>query len=372
MNATRLDRVRAAMKAASLDALFLSNPKNVQYVTGFKPMMPGDVQPFGDPEGFALIHSARCDLLCDGRYITGASKLSGVTAQQIESPTNSAVFAKKVMELLPAGAKRVGFEQDALLYCDATGLLKEASKVDWHPAEEIMASIRVRKEPDEIELIRKAQAITGDCFKYIAGTIKPGMSERQVALAIGNYLRENSDGNSFDPIVAFGETSCNPHYLPSPTRKLERNQLVLLDFGGIYQGYCGDLTRMIFMGKADARTREVYGLVLEAQKRCLDGIRPGKTCHELDALCRDYFTSKGCADAFQHGTGHGVGLAIHEDPRLKKTIQKKIAAGMAVTVEPGLYYAGWGGIRIEDLVVVTETGHDNLTTVPKELLELSV
>lgn len=371
MNPQRLTGVTQSMQRDGLDALFVSNPKNVLYLTGFKTTMPGEVQHFGDPEGFAVIYKGECHLLCDGRYIAGAQKLPGVIARKIESPTTAKVFAEHIRQIV-GGGKTIGFERDAMVYNDATALLELTPDVSWKPAEHVLTGIRVCKTADEIALIRKAQAITGQCFDHMKGFIRLGMTEKQVAVEIETYLRSHSEGNSFAPIVGFGETSCNPHYTPSATRKLEKNQIVLLDFGGIYEGYCGDMTRMLYFGKADARYREVYDLVLQAQLKCLAAIRPGITCHELDSFCRDYFKSKNCADAFMHGTGHGVGLAIHEDPRLKQTFQTKIVPGMVFSVEPGLYYSGWGGIRIEDLVASTESGYDNLTTTPKELIEIPV
>lgn len=371
MNKSRIERLNKGMQANGLDAVFISNPKNVQYLSGFHSMMPGEVQPFGDPEGFVLFFQNEAHLLCDGRYIAGARRLPGITAQLIESPTKPKTIADKIKSIMGGSGKVIGFERDALLYGDCVAWLNEMSSFTCKPAEEMLAHLRVIKTKDEIDLIRKAQQITAACFDHIAKWIRPGMSERQVALEIDNYLRTNSDGNSFNPIVGFGENSCNPHYTASPDAKLRKDQLVLLDFGSIYHGYCGDMTRMLVMGKADARIREVYDLVLQAQLRCLDGIKPGKTCHELDALCRDYFTQKGCAKEFMHGTGHGVGLAIHEDPRIKPGFTNKIEPGMVFTVEPGLYYVGWGGVRIEDMVAITETGFENLTTTSKELLELN-
>lgn len=372
MNAQRFSRLQQAMQADGLDAVFISNPKNVLYLTGFHSTMPGEVQAIGDPEGFVLYHKGECHLLCDGRYFAGAKKLRGVTPQLIASPTSPTVIAEKLKQLLGSGSPSVGFERDALLYKDATALLELTPGFNWKPAEELLAGLRLCKTPEEVELIRKAQAITGQCFEHMRSFLRVGMTEKQVGVEIDTFLRVNSEGNSFAPIVGFGETACNPHYTPSPTRKLEKNQLVLLDFGAIHEGYCGDMTRMVFMGKADARYREVYDLVLQAQLRCIAGVKPGVTCHDLDALCRDYFKDKGCAEAFMHGTGHGVGLAIHEDPRLKPTFKTKVAPGMVFSVEPGLYYEGWGGIRIEDLVVVTESGHDNLTTTTKDLIEVPV
>lgn len=370
MDNSRINRLTQAMQQAGLDAVFVSNPKNVQYLSGFKPMMPGDVLPFGDPEGMVLFHGGEVHLLCDGRYIGGARRLSGVTPHLIESPTKAKTITEKIKSIIGSGAKTIGFEQDALLYGDAVAWLAEMSGFTCKPAEEMLARLRVIKTTEEIDLIRQAQVITGECFEHVAQWIRIGMSERDVALEIDNYLRRNSEGNSFNPIVAFGENSCNPHYLPSPDAKLHKGQLVLLDFGSIYQGYCGDMTRMLVMGRADARIREVYDLVLQAQLRCLNGIKPGKTCHELDSLCRGYFIEKGCAKEFMHGTGHGVGLAIHEDPRIKPGFTNKVEPGMVFTVEPGLYYVGWGGVRIEDMVAITDAGFENLTKTSKTLLEL--
>lgn len=371
MDQVRLGRLREAIRAGGVDAVFVTSPKNVQYLTGLRPMMEGLVMPFHDPEFFALVQADRCDVLCDGRYINEARHKVGAAAQKLEAPLNPGVIGNKIRELLGSGSKHVGFERDAMLHGDAVALIEHLKDYRWKPFEEVLAGLRVRKSPDEVVLLRKAQDVTCDAFEHVARWIRVGMTERQVALEIDNYLRTNSEGNSFHPIVAFGETGCNPHYAPSPTRKLEKGQMVLLDFGGIHDGYCGDLTRMLVMGKADARHKEVYGLVLEAQERCLKGVRAGRTCHELDALCRDFFKEKGCGDAFMHGTGHGLGLAIHEDPRIKQTFQNKVEPGMVFTVEPGLYYQGWGGVRIEDVVVVTEAGCENLTRARKELVEVA-
>jgi len=334
--------------------------------------MLGEIQPLTDPEGLILVAGGEAHFLCDGRYIAGARELPEVTAVQIESPSNAEVFAAAIRKILGAGRKSIGFEADALVHADAAGLFEQLPDCTWEPAQSLVARLRVIKSKDEIESIREAQAITSRCFDHIAGWIRPGVGEREVAIEIETFNRLHSDGNSFPPIVAFGQTGCHPHYSPSPDRRLEKDQLVLLDFGAIYQGYCGDMTRMIQMGKADDRTHEVYGLVLQAQQRCLDGVKPGMTGHALDALCRDFFASHDCAEQFQHGTGHGIGLAVHEEPRLKKTVETPVEVGMVFSVEPGLYYEGWGGVRIEDLVAVTPAGHDNLTTSSKELLEIAV
>ena len=363
-------RLSAAMADMDVDALFVSNPKNVRYLTGFQATMPGDVQPLADPEALLLVTAGETHLLCDGRYIAGVRNLPDVTPVLIESPSGPRVFADAIKKVLGAGKKSIGFEADALLHADAAGLFAALPDYTWRPAQAVFAELRAIKSQAEIGHIRAAQAITSRCFDHIAGWIRPGMSEREVAVEIEAFNRREGEGNSFAPIVAFGLTSCQPHYAPSASRKLEQNQLVLLDFGAISAGYCGDMTRMLVMGKADARMREVYDLVLEAQLRCLKAIRPGETGHSLDAVCRDYFASKGCAEHFLHGTGHGIGLAVHEDPRIKRTVETPVQVGMVFSVEPGLYYEDWGGVRIEDLIAVTADGHENLTTTPKTLLEV--
>ncbi len=372
MDEKRLGLLKTAMGKAGLDAVFVSNPKNVKYLTGFKTMMPGEVQAFGDPEGFALVHSERCDFLCDGRYIDGARQLSGVTAQQLEPPVTAETVATKMKELLPSGTKTVGFEQDALLYIDGIGLTEHLAGMSLKPAEDLFSDLRLCKSPDEIELIRQAQNITCDAFDHIAKVIRVGMTEREVALEIDSYLRSHGEGCSFDTIAAFGETGCHPHYIPDPERKLEKGQLVLLDFGAIHKGYAGDMTRMICMGKADERMREVYSIVQEAQLAGLSAIKPGVAAQDIDMAVRKVYEKHGCLDRFLHGTGHGVGLAVHEPPRIRQGFDTEIKPGMVFTVEPGLYYVDWGGIRIEDMIAVTETGYDNLTRSSKDLLELDV
>jgi Xaa-Pro aminopeptidase len=371
MNPTRLERLKAAMNKANLDAVFVSNPKNVMYLTGFKTMLPGGIQSFGDPEGFVLVHSDRSDFLCDGRYIEGAKQLQGVTAQLLDSPINAETIARKIVSLVPRGTKTLGIEQDSLLYCDGMGLSQYVKGLALKPAEDVFTDLRIRKTPEEIGLIRKAQDITCACFDHIAKTIRIGMSERDVALEVEHFMKRNSEGCSFDTIVAFGETGCHPHYIPDKNRKLQKGQMVLLDFGAVYEGYAGDMTRMLVMGQATPRHHEVYNLVLEAQLAGLAAVRAGVTGHDIDTAVRAVFEKHKCLEQFMHGTGHGVGLAVHEPPRIKIGFTTVIEPGMVFSIEPGLYYPGWGGVRIEDLVVATEKGHENLTVSSKKLLEVN-
>ncbi|HWL95564.1 MAG TPA: Xaa-Pro peptidase family protein, partial [Phycisphaerae bacterium] len=275
MNAQRVSRLTDEMKHAGVDALFISNPKNVQYLTGFHATMPGEVQLFGDPEGFAVAFEGKIHLLCDGRYIAGASELPGVIAQRIDSPTTAKVLTDGLRAIIGDGRNVIGFEADAMLHADAVGFFENLKEMECRPAQEIVSGLRLFKSKEEVDCIRKAQEITGACFDFIAKQLRVGISEHDVAFEIDTFLRRHGEGSSFKPIVAFAETSARPHYTPDPNRKLQKGQMVLLDFGGIYQGYCGDMTRMAVMGKTDARQREVYDLVLAAQTRCLNGIKPG-------------------------------------------------------------------------------------------------
>jgi Xaa-Pro aminopeptidase len=368
MNENLIKSLKTVMQKNGLEAMFVSNPRNVKYLTGFKTTLPGDVQSFGDPEGFVLAHDQRVDFLCDGRYINAVRQMPGVTAQLLESPVTPARIAAKVKELLPGGVTNLGFERDAVVHADAVEFIDSLPSLTLKPAESVFAELRLLKSPDEIALMRKAEAITSDCYHHAIKVIRAGMTERDLALEIDNYLRSHSEGCSFETIVAFGETSCNPHYVPDPKRKLKKGQLVLMDFGSIYHGYCGDMTRCVCFGKSDERQREVYNIVLEAQLAGLAAVRPGAKAHDIDQAVRKVFEKHDCLDKFLHGTGHGIGLAVHEAPRIKSGFETIIEPGMIFSVEPGLYYAGWGGVRIEDLVVVTEDGYANLTKAPKKQL----
>ena len=200
--------------------------------------------------------------------------------------------------------------------------------------------------------------------------IKPGMTELEIAARIEYGLKKNgAEGNSFDPIVASGVNSSMPHAVPS-RKIIEKGDFLTMDFGCTYNGYCSDMTRTIVIGKANDKQKEIYNIVLEAQLAAIDAAKPGITGKALDAVARDIIAKAGYGDCFGHGLGHGVGLYIHEGPRASKINEKPLEAGMTVTIEPGIYVKDFGGVRIEDLLVLTEKGHENLTFSPKELIEL--
>ncbi|MGH9195713.1 MAG: M24 family metallopeptidase, partial [Acidimicrobiia bacterium] len=233
-----------------------------------------------------------------------------------------------------------------------------------------VSRLRRVKEADELALIRTAAELADAGFAYILGKVKPGVTEREFALDLEFFMRrEGAEDVSFDPIVAAAERSALPH-AHATDRPVEEGRFLLFDLGCKYLGYCSDLTRTIVVGKADSKHREIYDLVARSQQVALDAVRPGADGVEIDKVARDVFEGAGVGDAFSHGLGHGVGLEIHESPTLSKASKDILGTDEVVTVEPGIYFPDLGGVRIEDLVVVTESGAESLSKSGKELIEL--
>jgi len=230
--------------------------------------------------------------------------------------------------------------------------------------------LRMRKSQAEIESITRAQRIAEAAFAHILDKIAPGITERELALELDyTMLRNGAEALSFETIVVAGENGSKPHGVPGD-RKLQRGDLITFDFGAVVDGYHSDMTRTIALGKPSEQQREIYELVLAAQLAALAAIKPGAACKAVDAAARDVIKAAGHGEHFRHGTGHGVGLEIHEEPRLAPTSKDVLKPGMVVTVEPGVYLPGACGVRIEDMVVITETGYENLTKTTKERIEV--
>jgi Xaa-Pro aminopeptidase len=246
------------------------------------------------------------------------------------------------------------------------------------PTDQLVERIRVRKDADEIVTLRAAANLLSEVAVGVFEEIVHGRTERDVALAIDNRIRRAGfERPAFDTIVASGPRAALPHATPGE-RRLSEHDLVVLDFGGVYDSYCVDLTRTVSVGRADERAREVYAAVLEAHDRAIRTVGPGMSRFAIDAAARDWLTGRGMGEAFGHGTGHGLGIDIHEDPRITRPTaevpgdegDRELTAGMVFTIEPGAYFPEWGGVRIEDDVLVTDHGVDVLTSVTTHLLEL--
>jgi Xaa-Pro aminopeptidase len=309
-------------------------------------------------------------LITDGRYIEQAEhECPGLTIKRREAAPAPLVAES----LATAGAGTTGIEATHLTVSALEDLEKalqalrdQAEGVTLSPTRGLVEQQRVIKDSLEIAAIERAVAITDETFDYLCGYLRPGLTERQVAQEIERYMTEHgAEELAFGSIVASGPNAALPHAVPSD-RKLELGEPITLDMGARFDGYCSDMTRTVCLGEPGLELQELYDLVLEAQETCERGIRPGQNGKEADALARDVFAAQGREEQYLHGTGHGLGLEIHESPRVGKTGADSILApGMVITIEPGLYVAGFGGVRIEDTAVVTEEGIRILTTSHK-------
>ena len=262
----------------------------------------------------------------------------------------------------------ITFEAHDMSFETYSSYLNKLKGIKLIPAQKWIEQLRMVKDDTELAIMREAALLADQTFNHITALLKPGMKERDIALEIEFYMRHHgATSSSFETIVASGERSALPHGVASD-RILQYGEYVKLDFGAFYQGYCSDITRTVMLGKPTERHREIYQIVLEAQLTTLEQIRPGMSGREADAIARNIITKHGYGDLFGHGTGHGLGMEIHESPRLSLTGDTVLEPGMTVTVEPGIYIAGFGGVRIEDDVVITSTGVDILTHATKDFI----
>jgi Xaa-Pro aminopeptidase len=348
---SRIEALRAGLEAAGLEAMLVASGCNRRYLSGFT------------GTAGALLFTPRGQyLLTDFRYMTQAPA-QAVDYQVVEHAPDMMDTVKAL--LAEAGVTRLGFEERHVSYADWSSWSKALAPVELVPAGDLPEKLRAKKDEEEIAVIREAARLADAAYAHILHFVRPGVTELDLAAELESFMRKNgASGPSFDTIVASGERSAMPHGVASG-RKLQSGEFVTFDFGALYQGYCSDLTRTIVVGEATDRHREIYGIVLEAQEHALANIRPGMTGREADALTRDVITRYGYGEFFGHGTGHGIGLEIHEAPRLSQRSDTVLEPGMVVTVEPGIYIPGFGGVRIEDDVVVTESGIHVLTSSPK-------
>ena len=347
--------VRDRIEAAGLDALIVLDLADIRYLAGFT-----------GSAGLLVLSADGTDaFLTDFRY---QSQVAQELDPALEVRIESEGLLKMSRELLVGrGVSRVGFEREQLSY-RAWYEWSDRGSPDLVPVEEWIEELRAIKSAPEIAAIRKACRIADETFEGILKQVRTGVTERELAVRLELELAaRGAEGASFETIVAFGERSALPHARPG-ARELRRGDVVLFDFGAVADGYVSDITRTVAFGEPAAEMREVYALVLEAAAAAAGGIRAGMTGPEADALARDVIESGGHGPRFGHSLGHGIGLEVHEAPRLGRKSQDLLEAGMTVTIEPGVYLDGVGGVRIEDDAVVTETGVELLTSAPKDQL----
>ncbi len=349
----RLGKLRKALKEQELDAMLITRPENQRYLSGFT-----------GGEGALLITQERALLLTDFRYYEQVEE-EAPEFELVKVEQQASLALKQTLRDL--GAKALGFESTHLPYNTYREWRRATRGTKWFPTKEMVETIRMIKDDDELAKIQQAVAVTDAACEYIRRFVKKGMTEKQVAWELEVHMRTHSaEGIAFDFIVGSGPNGAKPHAVPGD-RKIKKREPIVLDMGARIDGYHSDLTRTICLGKPDKKLKEIHNIVLQAQLAAEEQAKPGMTGKEVDAIARDVIAAAGYEEQFGHGLGHGVGLAVHEGPAVNARGTSPLQPGMVFTVEPGIYLTGWGGVRIEDLVVMTEKGAKVLSTASKEL-----
>ncbi len=355
---SKLTSLYKKMATEPYDAVIVTSEVNQRYLTGFA---------FTD--GYVVVTKEKAYVLVDFRYIEAAKQ---TVSDEFEILMLEGKKIDCVKNLLAGEGVRVLAYENLEMTCEDYNNLSDALEgVGMIPAKKLFDSLRICKTEEELEIMDRAQQITDAAFEHILKFIKPDMTEIEVALELEFFMRKmGSKGIAFDTICVSGSASSLPHGEPRNV-KLEKGFLTM-DFGARVDGYCADMTRTVVIGRADEEIKKVYNTVLTAQTEALAAIKAGESCYEIDNIARSIINNAGYRGCFGHGLGHGVGLYIHEAPRLSSMVDPtlKLEVGNVVTVEPGIYLEGKYGCRIEDMVAVTEDGIRNFTKSPKEMIEL--
>jgi Xaa-Pro aminopeptidase len=353
----RVNKVRKKIKQENLDAFLVTTLTNVRFLSGYS-----------GSNGLLVITPARSFFLTDFRYWEQAKKQ--VKGSKIIFGERDLFDDLPKLGDLKSRRIKLGFESENIsftLYQRLEKLLPEALLV---PTEKFVESLMMIKDTDELKIIKRAVQITDRVFSQVLNFIQPGITEQDLAAEIEYMMKKDgAEGPAFDTIVASGFRSALPHGRAS-RKKIKKGEFVTFDMGALVDGYCADMTRTIVVGKANPKQKKVYQLVLRAQKKAISSARPGMRCDKLDKVARDMIKKAGFGKYFGHGLGHGIGLLVHDLPRLTSKSSEVLMPGMVVTIEPGVYIPKWGGVRIEDDVIITKKGCEVLNRSPKNLLEI--
>ncbi len=351
----KLTNLRKTLKESKLDSIVITSEFNRRYITGFT-----------GSAGIALITLDKAYFITDFRYIEQAKN----QAPDFEIIKHEGDIFKELANLIEQdGTSNLAFEENDVSFKEYTRL-KELINADLMPISNLVEDLRMIKTTEEIEVLKEAALIADKTYEHILNFIKPGITEIEVANELEMYMRSlGATSSSFDIIVASGKRSALPHGVASE-KVIEKGELVTLDYGALYKGYISDITRTVAVGEVSSQLKEIYDVVLESQLRAINEIKAGMTGKEADAITRDYITSKGYGEYFGHSTGHGIGLEVHEAPSLATQSDVVLQKNMAVTVEPGIYLPQIGGCRIEDDIIITETGNKRLTQATKDFIIL--
>ncbi len=354
----RASRLIAQCALADSEAVIIHKPSNMRYLSGYT------------GEGMLVLSHGVRAIITDFRYTEQVGQQApGWTCLEISTGIGHADLVGQVLK--EHGLTSARYEDDYVTVKGYETLVQKLPGVAITSLNRAPETLRMVKDEAELAQMEKACALSSQAFDYICGVIKPGMTEQQLKLELEyRMLSLGADSVAFSTIVASGPNGSLPHAVPG-SRRVEKGDMVTLDFGARVNGYCADMTRTVAVGEPSAKMKEIYAIVLEAQMTCQDALAPGKVCKDIDALARDIIGAAGYGEHFGHGLGHGVGIDIHEEPRLSRVGVELLTPGHVVTVEPGIYLPGIGGVRIENTCVITQSGARSLVDAPRELLVIT-
>jgi Xaa-Pro aminopeptidase len=346
------------LKARKLDCLLVTHTANWYYLTGFS----------GEAGALVVTADGATTLVTDGRFTVQAKEETNGVKVELHKEGLHGTVGRLLKE---QRLERAGFDPTQWSVAQLAALKKKAGRgIRAVEAAGLVKRLRMKKDAQELETMRRSARLASDVLEEILKLIRPGVRENEIAAEIEYQMRRRgASGASFESIVASGERAALPHARPT-AKKLRKNELVVLDLGAILAHYCSDMTRTVHLGKASSRVRQWYGAVQEAQAAAVAAVKAGVTCGEVDAAARGVLEKQGLAERFVHSTGHGLGLEVHEDPRIARGQAIRLEAGNVVTIEPGVYFEGLGGIRIEDEVAVHAGKGEVLTRGKRDLIEL--
>jgi Xaa-Pro aminopeptidase len=356
----RLERLRAVMAETELPAFLVTDEKNIGYLSGFT-----------GSTAALVIMPADALFITDSRYTLQAQReCPGFDIRQTE--LTQGLMDRVAAEVKALNPAALGVEGNSLTVSQFAGMKEPMAGIELRPTTGIVETLRQVKDEGEISLIRDACALVDRAFEFILTMLRPGVPERDLAIELEYFMKKaGSEKEAFDTIVASGARSALPHGRASE-KPLEVGDFITFDFGARLNGYHSDLTRTVVLGTASEKQREIYQVVLDAQMASLAALKPGMTSKEADLVARNLITARGYGENFGHGLGHGLGRSVHDGGGLSQRLDMTLAEGMVMTVEPGVYLDGWGGVRIEDDVVLRAGGIEILTHAPKDLIEVPV
>ena len=353
----RQEKLKSVLGEHGIDGILITNLTNICYICGFT-----------GSSATCLILPEKQYFISDGRYAEQSREQVSGFSRVIENLSHLELLSAKKKNLVPDGLK-LGFEGDHLSVSQYNMMIDLFPKTDWVCTKGILEDLQAVKDKSELNAIRTAVEITDSCYEKIIPRIKAGITEKEIANELVMYYRRQADGEAYPPIVAGGPNGALPHAVPSD-REFKKGDFIVIDAAAKYAGYHADMTRTPVLGEATDKHREIYGIVREAQESAVSLAKAGVSCKELDSIPRDIISERGYGKYFNHGTGHGLGLEIHTQPRISKLSDQVLQINNVVTVEPGIYLPGWGGVRIEDDIIIEENRCEVLNTTTRELVVL--